>query len=82
MSTIHCLNRRPGKDLLLIVVSQLLSITPEATARIATYDPTPKEVPKMGRAYAYLRYTFQEDLLLRDCLLALCLNRWIDWQGM
>ena len=36
----------------------------------------------MGRAYAYLRYTFQEDMLLRDSLLALCLNRWIDWQGM
>ncbi|KAI1788494.1 hypothetical protein LXA43DRAFT_640871 [Ganoderma leucocontextum] len=61
---------------------ELLSITPEATARIATYDPTPKEVPKMGRAYAYLRYTFREDTLLRDSLLALCLNRWIDWQGM
>ena len=59
-----------------------MSITPDNTARIATYDPTPREVPKMGRAYAYLRYTFHEEHLLRDALLALCLNRWIDWQGM
>ncbi|TBU29052.1 hypothetical protein BD311DRAFT_721272 [Dichomitus squalens] len=29
---------------------ELFSITPETTARIATYDPTPKDVPKLGRA--------------------------------
>ncbi|KAI0747643.1 hypothetical protein C8Q80DRAFT_1315892 [Daedaleopsis nitida] len=61
---------------------ELISITPETTARIATYDPTPREVPKMGRAYAYLKFTFHEDVLLRDALVALCLNRWIDWRGM
>ncbi len=36
----------------------------------------------MGRAYAYLKFTFHEEALLRDALVALCLNRWIDWQGM
>lgn len=59
-----------------------MSIRAGVTARIATYDPTPREVPKLGRAYAYLKYTFHEEPLLRDALVALCLNRWIDWQGM
>ena len=62
---------------------QLFSITPPGTeARIATYDPTPKEIPGTGPAYAYLQFTFHEESLLRDALLALCLNRWIDWRGM
>ncbi|RDX52685.1 hypothetical protein OH76DRAFT_118499 [Lentinus brumalis] len=61
---------------------ELMSLSSETTARIATYDPTPREVPKVGRAYAYLKYTFQEEPLLRDALVALCLNRWIDWRGM
>ena len=66
----------------LTIAPQLISITPEGEARIATYDPTPKEIPRIGRAYAYLQYTFHEESLLRDALLALCLNRWIDWWGM
>ncbi|KAI0713450.1 hypothetical protein C8Q76DRAFT_462072 [Earliella scabrosa] len=61
---------------------ELISLTPGGSARIATYDPTPREVPKMGRAYAYLKFTFHEEALLRDALVALCLNRWVDWRGM
>ncbi|KAL7283056.1 hypothetical protein ACG7TL_002480 [Trametes sanguinea] len=59
---------------------ELFSMAPES--RIARYDPTPRELPKVGRAYALLEYGFHEDNLIRDALLALCLNRWIDWRGM
>ncbi|KAI8999010.1 hypothetical protein BD414DRAFT_141584 [Trametes punicea] len=60
--------------------TQLFSLDPES--RIARYDPTPRELPKIGRAYALLEYGFHEENLIRDALLALCLNRWIDWRGM
>ena len=63
-------------------LGQLFSITRGAEARIATYDPTPRQIPQIGCAHAHLRYTFPEQALLRDALLALCLNRWIDWKGM
>ncbi|KAI0654760.1 hypothetical protein C8Q70DRAFT_1141597 [Cubamyces menziesii] len=59
---------------------ELFSLDPES--RIARYDPTPRELPRIGRAYALLEYGFHEDNLIRDALLALCLNRWIDWRGM
>ncbi|KAI9056895.1 hypothetical protein FKP32DRAFT_1421268 [Trametes sanguinea] len=59
---------------------ELFSMAPES--RIGRYDPTPRELPKVGRAYALLEYGFHEDNLIRDALLALCLNRWIDWRGM
>ncbi|KAH9857646.1 hypothetical protein C2E23DRAFT_719935 [Lenzites betulinus] len=59
---------------------ELFSLAPES--RIGRYDPTPRELPKIGRAYALLEYGFHEDELARDALLALCLNRWIDWRGM
>ncbi|CDO69387.1 hypothetical protein BN946_scf184575.g12 [Trametes cinnabarina] len=54
----------------------------DTESRIARYDPTPRNLPKVGRAYALLEYGFHEDNLIRDALLALCLNRWIDWRGM
>ncbi|KAL1947416.1 hypothetical protein VTO73DRAFT_14377 [Trametes versicolor] len=59
---------------------ELFSLEPES--RIGRYDPTPRELPKIGRAYALLEYGFHEENLIRDALLALCLNRWIDWRGM
>ncbi|KAI0648258.1 hypothetical protein C8Q79DRAFT_1008605 [Trametes meyenii] len=59
---------------------ELFSMDPES--RIARYDPTPRTLPRIGRAYALLEYGFHEDNLIRDALLALCLNRWIDWRGM
>ena len=65
----------------LTIAPQLISITPQGEARIATYDPTPREIAEVGHAYAYLQYTFPEEALLRDALLALCLNRWVDWRG-
>ena len=61
--------------------AQLMSITATGEGRIATYDPTPREIAEVGHAYAYLQYTFPEEALLRDALLALCLNRWVDWRG-
>ncbi|EPQ58416.1 hypothetical protein GLOTRDRAFT_35791 [Gloeophyllum trabeum ATCC 11539] len=36
----------------------------------------------IGPSYAYMQYTFDDDVLLLDSLLALSLNRWLDLQGL
>lgn len=36
----------------------------------------------VGPSHGVLHYTFSHDILLLEALLALCLNRWIDWRGM
>jgi hypothetical protein len=36
----------------------------------------------IGPSHGMLHYTFSHDPLLLEALLALCLNRWIDWRGM
>ncbi|KAF8894696.1 hypothetical protein BD779DRAFT_1669166 [Infundibulicybe gibba] len=36
----------------------------------------------VGPSHGLLQYTFTNDLLLTEAILALCLNRWIDVHGM
>ncbi|KAI0071814.1 hypothetical protein K474DRAFT_1712146 [Panus rudis PR-1116 ss-1] len=43
--------------------------------------PQPRETP-VGPAHALLQYTFDNDELMLDCLLALSINRWIDLHGL
>ncbi|KAJ7582847.1 hypothetical protein C8J56DRAFT_233173 [Mycena floridula] len=49
--------------------------------RIAAFRPYVSSTP-VGPSHGLLQYRFQHDLLLIECLLALCLNRWIDLHGM
>ncbi len=41
----------------------------------------PRETP-VGPAHALLQYSFDDDRLMLEALLALSLNRWIDWRGL
>jgi len=50
-------------------------------ARIATYRRYDQATP-VGPSYAFMSYLFDNDPLLLEALVALCINRWIDWQGM
>ncbi|KAH9923951.1 uncharacterized protein BXZ73DRAFT_103684 [Epithele typhae] len=60
---------------------ELFAISPAGEDRIATFAPDVREIENQGRSYARLRYTFpDEEELLHDAVIALCLNRWIDWQ--
>ncbi len=43
--------------------------------------PNLRETP-VGPSHALLQCSFDDEALLLDALLALCLNRWIDWQGL
>ena len=39
------------------------------------------QMTAVGPSYALLQYTFTQEDLLVEALLALCLNRWIDLHG-
>jgi hypothetical protein len=41
----------------------------------------PMQTP-VGLSHAYLHLWFENELLLLESLLSLCLNRWIDWNGL
>jgi len=49
--------------------------------RIATYRRSNQDTP-IGPSYAFLSYIFNNDPLLLEALIALCINRWIDRQGL
>jgi hypothetical protein len=49
--------------------------------RIAIFRRYAQSTP-IGPSHGMLQYTFSHDRLLLEALLALCLNRWIDWRGM
>ncbi|OBZ75878.1 hypothetical protein A0H81_04773 [Grifola frondosa] len=51
------------------------------TTQIAKFRRIEKQTP-VGRSHALLEYSFDDEELLLDCLLALCLNRWIAWRGL
>ncbi|KZT28524.1 hypothetical protein NEOLEDRAFT_1086918 [Neolentinus lepideus HHB14362 ss-1] len=68
--------RRPGND---SNAYDLLAL-PQAVT-IAIYRRFNQSTP-IGPSYAYMQYTFDDDILLLDSLLALSLNRWIDLQGL
>jgi len=47
--------------------------------RIAVFRRIAQMTP-IGPSHGMLRYTFNHDILLLESLLALCLNRCLDWQ--
>jgi len=49
--------------------------------RIASYRRCDQATP-IGPSYAFMSYLFDNDLLLLEALVALCINRCLDWHGM
>jgi hypothetical protein len=58
-----------------------LQLYTEPDRRIAIFRRFVQLTP-VGPSHAVLQYAFNNDLLLLEALLALCLNRWIDWCGI
>jgi len=52
-----------------------------ANTKIAIFRRFPQPTP-VGPSHGYVQYTFKNDLLLIEALIALSLNRWLDWRGM
>jgi hypothetical protein len=50
-------------------------------ARVAEYTNTVVETP-VGNAHAVLHLTFENELLVLETVLALCLARWVNLQNM
>ncbi|KAH7910644.1 hypothetical protein BJ138DRAFT_1180114 [Hygrophoropsis aurantiaca] len=50
----------------------------QPNVRIAYFRRFPQETP-IGISHAYFEYGFNHPLLLLEALLALSLNRWLDW---
>jgi len=51
------------------------------STRIASYRRSNQNTP-VGPSYAFLSYIFNNDYLLLEALIALSINRWLDWRGM
>jgi hypothetical protein len=50
-------------------------------ARLAEYRRTDVCAPGIGQLHALLHLWFDDETVLLEALLALCINRWIDWHG-
>lgn len=49
--------------------------------RIASFRRFDQQTP-VGPSHGYMQYTFVQPDLLLEALLALCMNRWLDINGM
>lgn len=48
--------------------------------RVAWFTRESRNTPA-GQSHAMLQYIFENDTLLVECLISLCLIRWVDWQS-